>query len=456
MAGIQANGIGSGLDINSLVSQLVAAEAAPLTQRVTRHETAVTTKISALASFKGALGAFKTALEPLRTLDVFQTRKASADKADFFTVSADATAVAGTYEVEVVNLASAHQLTSEPVVGGASSNVGYGKLTISSGSKSFEVDLAQGAQKLTDLRDAINVAGSSSGVQATLLNTTGGARLVLTTVNTGAVNAIKVTASGGDGGLNQFAYEVGVTENLTEQKEAKDAVIKVAGFAINSATNTFEDAIDGVTIVAKKSSAGEKVNTAVAFDRDAVINRVQNFVTQYNNLQTQLSKLGGYNADTKVGGPLLGDSLLRGVDDEVRRGITNPVSGASGNYATLAVVGVTTTATGTLQLDTAKLTAALQSDGSAVAKLFGSEEGIAARLYKKLEARLSTSSDLETRTTRLNAELKDISKDKEAVNARLTQIEARYRKQFTALDTLLSKMQSTASYLAQQLGTSSG
>jgi flagellar hook-associated protein 2 len=133
MAGIQASGVGSGLDINSLVSQLVSAENASRSGPILRREAAATTKISALGTLKGALGAFRGALTPLRNIDVFSVRKATSADATRFTATASSNAAAGSYDVEVINLASAHRLASGPYVGGASSAIGNGTLTITVG-----------------------------------------------------------------------------------------------------------------------------------------------------------------------------------------------------------------------------------------------------------------------------------------------------------------------------------
>jgi flagellar hook-associated protein 2 len=456
MAGIQANGIGSGLDINSLVSQLVTAEAAPGQQRITRHEVAVTTKVSALGTLKGALAAFKAALEPLKSVEAFQSRKATSADSKIFTVTADTDAVAGHYNVEVVQLAKAHQLASVPFVGGSSASVGYGSLAISVGNKTFNVDIKQDAATLDDIRNAINSAADNTGVQATLLNTAAGSRLILTANATGESSVIKVVSSGGDGNLNKLNYDplsppVPPAPGLTQLEPAQNAKIRVATFDIESATNVFENAIDGVTITAVAESDGEDVGLDVAFDKSTVQTRIQSFVTAYNSMQAQLTKLGSYNAETKEGGPLLGDSLLRSIESETRRTLSNPVTGGSSTYTTLASLGITTNATGSLAVDPAKLTKALDADPEGVAKLFGSDNGVAARMFSQLENRLATAGDIETRNTRLKSELKDIASDKEALNLRMAQVETRLRKQFTALDSLLSHMQSTSSYLTQQL-----
>lgn len=452
MAGIQANGIGSGLDINSLVSQLVAAEGAPHQQRIMRHEVQVTTQLSALGTFKGAMAAFKSALEPLKSVEAFQTRKATSGDTDYFAVAAGADAVAGHYDVEVVDLARAHQLASGAFAEGSSAYVGRGTLTIAVGGESFDVTINEDAATLADVRDAINSATGNKGVQATILNGAEGARLVLTSDETGAEHAIEVSASGGDGGLDQLVYDADGVQNLAEVQAAQNARIRIATFEIESSTNTFTDAIDGVTITAKKESeAGETFSLDIAFDRASVESKITKFVTEYNNMQAQLSNLGKYDAETKTAGPLLGDPLLRGVQTDMRRGISDPVEGIAGDYTTLASIGIKTTLSGQLEIDKEKLTAALDADAEAIAQLFGSDKGVGARMYTQMEERLAADGDIEIRTKRLNDDIKTIGEDKEALALRMETIEARYRRQFTALDTLLSKMQSTSSYLAQQL-----
>jgi flagellar hook-associated protein 2 len=453
MAGIQASGVGSGLDINSLVSQLVSAESASRSAPILRRETAATTKISALGTLKGALSAFKGALTPLRNLDVFSMRKATSSDTTRFTATASSKAAAGSYDVEVISLASAHRLASAPHLTGASTAIGYGSLEITVGDDSFDVEIAQDANTLEDIRDAINNASDNTGVQATLLTGTEGTRLILTSRKTGEDHAIKVAASGGDGGLAALSYDPDGVMNLEEKELAQDASLKISGFPVESSTNVVDDAIEGVTINLLKAEAGKEFTLDVSFDSASVTTRIQTFVTEYNNIQAQLTRLGNYDAATKTAGPLLGDSLLRSVQQDMRNGLTNPVAGLSGDYTALASVGITTTASGTLELDTAKLSKALGDDPDAVAHLFGADDGVAARLFAQVDARLQSGSDLDSRNTTLKRQMDDIGRQKEALALRMEQVEARYRKQFTALDSLLSQLQSTSSYLAQQLAS---
>jgi flagellar hook-associated protein 2 len=451
VAGIQASGVGSGLDINSLVSQLVSAENSSRSAPILRRETAATTKISALGTLKGALGAFKGALTPLRNLDVFSARKATSADTTRFTATADSTAAAGSYDIEVKNLASAHRLASNAYVGGSTTAIGYGSLAISVGDESFNVDIAQDGNTLEDIRDAINNAPDNKGVQATLLTGTEGTRLILTSRKTGAEHAIKIVSSGGDGGLAALDYDPSGTLNMVEKDQAKDASVMISGFPVSSSTNVIDDAVEGVTINLLKAEVGVKTTLNISFDSASVTTRIQSFVTEYNNMQSALAKLGSYDAESKSAGPLLGDSLLRGIEQDMRRGLTNPVTGLTGEYKVLASIGITTTASGALELDQTKLTKALDSDPDAVAQLFGSEDGVAARLFAQVDTRLASGSDLDSRNASLKRDLDQIADDKEALALRMEQIEARYRKQFTALDSLLSQLQTTSSYLAQQL-----
>ncbi|HEY8519053.1 MAG TPA: flagellar filament capping protein FliD [Gammaproteobacteria bacterium] len=451
MAGIQATGLGSGLDIESLVTQLVAAEGAPLRQRILREEASVTTRISALGTLKGALSAFKTALEPLRDGTAFRAHKAVSGDTDAFTVTARAGATPGRFDVEVIQLARGHQLASSAFAEGAATRVGDGTLTITVGEKSFSVTIAPEAATLADIRDAINDAADNAGVRATLLTGVDGTRLVLTSEKTGADQAITVTASGGDGGLDLLAYDPNGVMSLQELQAPQNALLRVSGFDAESSTNVFEDVIEGVTITALAPSEDGPATLDVTFDSAAVQDAVRKVVDAYNALQTQLKRLGGYDAATETAGPMLGDPLLRAIETEMRRLAVDPVEGLEGAYTTLASIGIKTDATGALVIDSAALEAALADDPDAVAKLFGGEDGVAKRLYERLEQRLATGNDLDSRRQRLDDAMKGIERQKETVDRRLEQIEARYRAQFTALDALLMQMQATSSYLAQQL-----
>jgi flagellar hook-associated protein 2 len=452
MAGLSSPGLGSGLDINSLVSQLVSAEKAPRQSQITRAQTATVTSLTALAQFKGALSSFNTALSPLKTVEAFASRAATSSDNDIFTATSTSSAIPGSYEIEVEALASAHQLSSNAFADGAGHVVGTGTLTISLGDATFSIAVDSEHNTLARIRDAINTAqGNDRLVTASIINAADGAHLVLSSQKTGEAHAISVSQEGGDGGLAALAYSELNTANYLEARPAADAVVYISGFAHRSETNTVTGAIDGVTLTLKKADDDEVHSLTIANDLTAVTARANKFVEEFNALAKKIAELRSFEPATKKAGPMLGDSLLRAIESELRSNVTNPVTGNGGVYQTLASVGITTQRDGTLSLDSTKFKAALESDFDGIARLFGSENGVAARLSKALDARLNADAEINVRSKRLNDKSLALQKDQATLEARMVQIEQRYRKQFMALDTMLANMTSTSNYLAQQL-----
>jgi flagellar hook-associated protein 2 len=455
MAGLTSQGIGSGLDVPGLVAKLVAAEKAPRQTQITRAQTATVTTISALATLKGAMSAFNDSLASLETEDVFSARSASSSAPDVFTVSATSAAVSGSYDVEIENLASAHQLTSKEFASGAGQNVGTGTLSIAVGAKNFSVTIDDAHKTLAQIRDAINSATDNKDlVRATIVNAADGAHLVLSAQSAGEANTISVSQSGGDGGLAGLEYNPLLKTNYTEQREAKDAVIYVAGFKHTSKTNTFENAIDGVTITLFKEDEENKTRT-LTIDKDTAgtTQRVKKFVDAYNALEKQIAALRSYDPGTKKAGPLIGDAMMRGIETDLRNKLTSTVGGLTGAYQSLASIGITTQKDGTLSLDSDKLSKALNADFDGIAKLFGSENGVAKRLGNSFDAFLATDAQINTRTQSLNAKSVSLQKEQAVLDARMVEVGKRYNTQFNALDSLLSNLSSQSAFLTQQLSS---
>jgi flagellar hook-associated protein 2 len=441
------------LDVNTIVSQLVSAEKAAKLAPITRKETQSTFEISALGTLKGALSTFKSSLDGLRTQDVFTPRTASSGDDTVFTATAATTAATGTYDIEVVDLAKPHQLASAPYLAGPTATVGTGTLTITQGDKLFSVTIDSTNNTLAGIRSAINTATGNTGVQATLINESGGTRLVLSSSITGTAGAIKVAQSGGDGGLSVLQYDPAGTKNLEELQEAQQAHIRIGTYDVYNSSNSITDAIEGVTLNLKDVTEGSTVLLTVGNDSSSVVNKVKAFVNAYNTLYKTFAQLRSYNAETKEAGPMLGDALLQGVEERVRSDLVSPVADVTGSYNSLAAVGVTKQVDGTLKLDESKLNAAMTADRSGVAAMFGSTNGVASRLYKSLDSMLASGGSIDARNTRLQNTIKDVSKAKDDLNIRMAVIQERYRKQFTTLDGLLTSMQQTSNYLAQQLGS---
>jgi flagellar hook-associated protein 2 len=412
-------------------------------------------QLSGLASLKGALSTFQNALTSLKSVSAFSPRSVSVGDDTRFTATATSTAATGSYDIEVIALAKAHQLASnDPPFTDSNAVVGTGTLTITQGGSSFNVQIDSTNNTVAGIRDAINKATGNTGVQATLIHETGGTRLVLSSTKTGAAGAIKVAQAGGDGGLNRLVYDPAGVKNLTEKQPAQDAHITVAGFDHYNATNTITEAIDGVTLTLKAVTEEETpVALSVSADNGAVQKNVKAFVDAFNALQKVFAQMRSFNPDTKETGPLFGDAMLRQVEDMVRADLSNPVSGLTGTYTSLASIGITRQIDGMLALDATKLEKAMQTGNGAVAQIFGSENGVAARLDKHITAQLTGGAAFDFRNQSLQKGLKDISKEKEALETRMASVKARYVKQFSALDAMLTKMQQTSTYLTQQLSS---
>ncbi len=452
---IQSLGIGSGLNVASLVTQLVGAERAASDSRITRQANQVGTQISALGSLKGAVSSFQAVVNSVTGLDSYRLKSAGSADATVFTASAGPTAVAGTYPVSVQQLAQGAQLLSKNFTAGSAAVVGTGALTIARSTGNFSVAIDSGNNTLAGIRDAINASPDNIGVKASLVYGTGGAQLVLSSSSTGADSSFTVATSGGDGGLAALTYAgAGDTSNYSVSQAAQDAIVLVAGVEAHSASNTVTTAIDGVTLNLVAAKKDTPLNLTVSSNDSGVLLNAQKLLKAYNAMVTSLAPLGSYDATSQSAGPMLGDSLLGSVTDQLRRGMFDPVAGVNAARNTLSAIGVKTAFDGTLTLDVTRFQAALTADPNGVAQLFGGTGGVATRLSTKLEGLLGTGSAIAARDSNLTASQKDITAQQTALDARMAVVQQRYLTQFNALDQLMSQMQSTAGYLTQQLSSS--
>ena len=453
MATISSTGIGSGLDIDSLVSKLVAAERSAGQTRIDNKKTTLTQQFSAMATLMGGMSAFQASLNSLVSAGSFNSRSVSLSDDAAFTAKASSSAAAGSYDVQVEQLAKASQLGSQEFAT-ASTKVGTGTLTISVGTNSFNIEVADGANSVANIRDAINKSAANTGVQASLLTDVKGTHLVLTSEKTGVDHALKVTTSGGDGGLQKLVYDPGGTKNMELRSEAKDAIVFVSGYEIHSNSNTVSNAIEGVTLTLKAPTAVDS-SVQLNVDRDdaAIQDAAKKFVDSYNSLASTIKSLGKYDVGTNTGGPLLGDAMLRNIDSQVRKLISTPVAGVAGNYTTVASLGITTQADGSLKLDADKFKTALNANPGAVSDIFTSSNGVAVKLADFMGTKTSATGEVTTRSSNITDTLVDLKDQQDALDARMKVVQDRYYKQFNALDTLLAQMHTTANSLDSWLSS---
>jgi len=550
---ITASGIASGLDINSIVSQLVAAESGQL-NIIAQKKSALQSRISAFGTLKSSLASFQTALANLSTANKFNVQSSKISDSSIFSATANGKATNGDYAVTVSQLAQTQKLATAGFAN-KTDTVGSGTLTITlgtydSGSNSFTpnaaktpVDIAipAGSDSLEKVRDAINRA--NAGVSASIINdgSASGNRLVITSQDSGTVNSIKIEVADDDGnalddsGLSRLAFDPtlasGSGKNLSQVQEAKDARLNVDGIDIVKSSNTISDAIEGVTLNLLKVSGGTASSLNIATDTAAIEASVEAFVKAYNDLNTTITNLTKYNETTKKGSALTGDGTARNIASKIKSTLIGTIN-TGGALSSLSQIGVGFKADGTLSLDSAKLQDRISTNFEDIAKLFatsatasdsqisfvggssktqagvyainisalGSDSsntigtingvaatgagttlrggvgdaseglivniaggtlgdrgtvtysiGFAAQLNNLISDFLDEEGILTSKTDGLNGSVTRLDKEKENQEARLVLIEKRYRAQFTALETLISSMNSTSSYLTQQL-----
>ena len=393
MAGITVSGITSGLDVNQIVDDLVAAEGDPPTARLDFRELETEAEVSAMASLKSGLSAFRDAASPLSYASTFQSVSINSSDTDSVSATGSSIAKVGTHVVEVSQLAQAHGLASKALPS-VTDSVGQGTLnfrfgTYDSSGNTFTANENKTAQSividsandsLQGIREAVNGAGI--GVQASIVNDGSGYRLVFRSDDTGAVNGLEITVSGdGDGqnlddaGLSQLAYDptaagVGSGKNLSQTVAAQDANFSVDGIAITKSSNTTTDVIEGVTLTLAATTTGA-TTLNVQRDTSTLRSSIDAFIGAFNDLSGIVNELGDYDADGGTAGILTGDSMLRNLEMQLRSTIGSPGVGLTGTVQTLADIGITTAADGSLSIsDEASLSSALANDPEAVAALF--------------------------------------------------------------------------------------
>ncbi|RPE80873.1 flagellar filament capping protein FliD [Vulcaniibacterium tengchongense] len=433
--------LGSGLDIPSLVQQLVAAERAPAENRIARAESRTKTELSALGSLKSAFANLQGALDKLRD-GGGSARKTQVPEDAGFTASAGGDAASGRYRIEVLSLASAHKLTSAGRPADAA--VGTGTLIIEAGDETIEVAIAEGKNTLADIRSAINAAAAGKGVSASLVNADDGQHLVLTAAATGTANALRIRAEGGDGGLAALAFPGG----LGETAAAADAQVKVDGLLRTASGNRITDLLPGVTLALTEAKPGQAFDLTVAVDDSALQTALQGFVSAYNAALSLSRSLTAYNADTQTASTLTGDSMVRGLQSQLR-------NLASEQVMAFKALGLKIATDGSLSLDGAALGKGLAEDPDALARLFGGDDGYGARLEQALGRALDDDGLFDMRTDNLNARLKSYTEQYAQLDRRMEAVEARYTAQFTAMEQLVTQLQSSSGYLIQQLGATS-
>ena len=462
MASFTSLGVGSNLPLDTLLTNLTTAEKKRLTP-ITQQQSSNTARLTAFGTLKSSLEKFQTANTALNDAALFKSTTAVSSSTDL-TVSTTAGAAAGIYKISVSQLAQAQSIrTTTPVtdskaIQGNSNSERTLVIKQDGKDKPLEIKLTSEQTSLEGLRDAINNA--DGGVSASIVKVKDNDyQLVLTSSETGLENQMSVSVQGDDK-LNQFISfnNPDVTGNNVEQiVEAQDAKLSVNGINIERSSNTITDAPQGITLNLTK--VVDDVTITVNKSDEKSTSAIKAWVEAYNSLVDTIGSLTKYTAvdpgaekqDTS-NGALLGDSTVRTIQTGIRGQFS--ASANSGNYQTLSQIGITQDGTtGKLKIDDDKLKKALSKHSVDVQQLLvgdGKETGITTKIAGLVKGYLADDGIIDSAQDSINSTLKKLTKQYLSVSASIDDTIARYQAQFTQLDTMMSKLNNTSTYLTQQ------
>lgn len=360
------SGIISGLDTDSIISQLMQVAQVPITTLQT-NKASLQAKLAVWQELNTRLDAFKSNASSLSDMSSFQQNNVDVSNTDYLNATASTDAMQGSYSISVVKLAQNNQLIStgydslNSVVGtGGTIQIGTGTNT----PKTITIDNTDNT--LTGLRDAINNAGA--GVTASIINDGSGTNpyhLIINSSTSGTAGKINIT--------NSITSSTGPIAFNTLQSE-QDADIKLGSGStavdIYSSSNTITQAIPGVTINLKKADPNVPITLNVSTDTSGIQNSIQSFVDQYNNLADYIGQQFSFDSTTNTSGLLMGDLTLTNIQSDLSSDITRSVTGLNGSLQTLSQIGITLDEKNHLNINYNTLSNALNNNLSDVSKLF--------------------------------------------------------------------------------------
>ncbi|HBR96100.1 MAG TPA: flagellar cap protein [Gammaproteobacteria bacterium] len=423
MPAITSAGVGSGIDIESLLTNLMEVERAPL-NAMNQRKSAISVQISAYGQLKSNMSALEDIVEKLGDSTKFGDYVATSSDEEVFTATTTTGAIAEQHDIEVLSLAQNHRMTSASFADSAT-EVGTGSYAFSSGDESFSVTIDTANNSLKGLRDAINDSADNTSISASIINVDGGSRLVLTAKEGGTANTITAPAM------------------FSDLTTATDATFEIDGFMTTSSSNTVADVIPGVTLQLK--SVGE-ASVATERDVETIKENLDEFVAAYNTLSTSISALSE--------GTLSGDSLGRGFLNKIRQEFFSEIALDNGDTLTAFDLGLTFDKEGTLSIDSDTFeemtTENLESFINAFTDI---ESGLSTKLEDTLSVYTQAGGFIDNRTDGLDSRSDSIDTQIERLEVRLESIEARYRRQFTVMDQMVAQLQAGSDYLNSQLSS---
>ena len=438
---ISFGGLASGLDSRALIEQLVAINRRPITlieQRISQYKQ----KKSIIDKLETMLEDLQDKVEVLKDTDAFLSYSASMNKEDIISVSAGSGAAPGTYLINVLALAKAESEASQGYADANTTTVGTGTLSITVGGEQTDITIEPGGDTLAEVVSAIN--NSDAEVTASILND-GGAnpyRLVITANESGTENAISIDASGLSGGDQGLVF--------SEVQTAADASIEVNGISLTRSSNEIDDAIENVTL--NLLDTGTDVELTINPDRDAIKEKIKDFVNAYNSVMSYIDGQFKYNSGLLTGSSLLGDFSLRIVQRRFQSITNGPETyldiDPDAVFSNLSAIGITSNSDGTLKINDDILGDAIADNVTALSQLFTDEEdGMAVRFYDSIED-ITRSFDglLANRQKGIDRTIRNLNDQIDRLEDRLSRYEQRLVTKFAALEGLMARLQSTSNF----------
>jgi flagellar hook-associated protein 2 len=474
---ISSAGVGSGLNVQSIVSQLVAVESQPVRLLQAKGNT-LQTKLSVFGQIKSELSALKDASNALTSVTGWEGKSFATDTASTLTGSVSSSAMTGAFKVVVGNLAAPQSLkfnAFSPAIDPVNNPLPAGFLTFQLGTwsgdaltnktdaKGVDVPSVSVEVKSTDTLATLasRINSSSAGVAAVVVNNGSTQQLILRSTSTGTNSGFSVTPSypplpAPATGLEQFQYDNASRVTLFEPATlAVDATLSVEGIPVTSHSNTVVDAVPGVTLnlLVPNSTA----NVTVSTDKDAIKAKIQAFQDTYNKLYADLKAQTAYDAASKTGGPLLGDNTSIGMMSMLRS-LVGDSGPASSTLKRLSDLGLEVQADGSLKTNSTKLEAALQTPANVKAFFSAStgkssEDGIAKRMYDFAFGALGVDGSVSSHSKSFQKSIDRNTSDIAKFNLHIADYQKQLLAQYNALDTSMAKLNSLSTYVSQQITT---
>jgi len=476
---IRSLGAASGLDLESLVTQLVTVERNTKETRLDATKKELDSSLSGFGKLKSALTKFKDSVTALAD-DKLRARTTSikqpTDTKTYLEATSSGTAAPGNFDIKVKSLATGSRIESANNAYTSSSSIvstTAGKLTFNADGKNFDVDV-KANMTLDELRKAVNSASGNFGVSANIINAGSGVgtKLVLTSSITGDGNELKITGDNADlDSLTTQAFGSSDPESgaLNVAIKAGDAEVQIDGISVKSKNNTFKNAIQDTELtVSAVTPDGNNATLTIATDKKAAEDKIKAFMDSYNSLLTEVDSLTknrtlGDDGKTVVseGGALSSDPMVRSIMSQVTKTLGSAFSSGGGELSNLYALGVTFNDSGKLEISSTSLYGAdsgrerfdnaLENNYDKIADLFGGSDGISESLDDLISQFTDRDGLLVNKETSLKDQLKKNTKDREAFERYIVSYEETLRQRYGALDSTLGQLQSTSSYLVQQL-----